>query len=201
MPKLWKDTVAEHRRDVRAAIIDAAWTLAAERGVRGVTMGAVAKQAGISRATLYNYFNGVNEILVAAHAEHVKDHLSQLEAARSSAASAAEGLRRVLAGYAHICFHRGTANAPDLSGLVHSGDQHEKHQSQLHHLFAGAITAAQHDGQMRVDVNAHELAAYCINALPAAGQLPSRAALARLVAFVAKYLNLGPSEHGATGRR
>lgn len=184
VPKLWKDTVAEHRRDVRVAIYQAAWSLASERGVRGVTMGAVAERAGIARATLYKYFSGVDEVLVAAHEDHVTVHLVQLQTARSSAKSVGEGVRRLLAGYAQICFHRGQTRARDLQDLLHSGEQHEQSESRLHALFAESVAAAQRSGQVRSDLPARELAAFCVNALAAAGDLPSQAALDRLVGLV-----------------
>ena len=53
MPKLWTETIEEHRREVREAILDAAWALAAEHGPLSVTMSQVAQAAGIGRATLY----------------------------------------------------------------------------------------------------------------------------------------------------
>lgn len=184
VPKLWKDTVAEHRRDVRVAIHEAAWSLASECGVRGVTMGAVAERAGIARATLYKYFSGVEEVLVAAHEDRVTKHLLHLQTARSSAKSAGEGVRRLLAGYAQICFHRGQVGTPDLRSFLRSGEQHEQSESQLHALFAESMAAAQREGQVRSDLPAGELAAFCVNALAAAGILPSRTALDRLVSLV-----------------
>jgi AcrR family transcriptional regulator len=184
VPKLWKDTVEEHRRDVRTAILDAAWQLAAEGGLLGVTMGQVAERAGIGRATLYKYFGGVEQILVAAHAEHVARHLEHLEAARASANSAGEALTRLLQAYAWICFHRGKAVMPGLHGLVHSGEGHERSQARLVRLVAEAVTAAQESGDARADVKAGELAVYCIYALEAAGELTSAAAIDRLVAVV-----------------
>ncbi len=184
VPKLWKDTVEEHRRDVRAAILETAWQLATEGGVLGVTMGQVAERAGISRATLYKYFGGVEEILVAAHSERVNEHLTQLEAARAFAKSAGEGLHRMLIGYAQICFHRGKLAAPDLRGLVHSGEAHQRSEAQLLNLFADAVRAAQQAGDARADVKPEELAAYCVHALAAATELSSKAALDRLVNLV-----------------
>lgn len=184
MPKLWKDTVAEHRRDVRAAILHAAWKLAAERGVLAVTMGRVAEEAGIGRATLYKYFGGVEEVLVAAHAQHVQDHLSHLELARDSAHSSADGLSRILHGYATICLHRGRSTVPDLHGLLHSGAEYQRGQQQLHALFVGVLREAQQSGAARTDVKAAELAEYCVNALAAAAGASSQAAVDRLVDLV-----------------
>ncbi|MGH3351996.1 MAG: TetR/AcrR family transcriptional regulator [Nocardioides sp.] len=190
MPKLWKDTVEEHRRDVRAAILETAWVLAREQGVRGVTMGLVAERAGISRATLYKYFHGVDEMLVAGHAEHVAQHLAHLEGLRDEGRSAGDGLRAMLQGYARICFHRGTSAATDLQGLVHHGDEHRRNSADLTALFAKAVRGAQESGQVRTDVAPEELAAYSIHALEAADQASAASAVDRLVDLVSEGLHL-----------
>lgn len=200
MPKLWKDTVEEHRRDVRAAILETAWVLARELGVRGVTMGLVAERAGISRATLYKYFRGVDEMLVAGHAEHVAQHLAHLEALRDEGRSAGAGLRAMLQGYARICFHRGASAATDLHGLVHRGDEHRRNSADVTALFTKAARGAQESGQVRTDVAPEELAAYSIHALEAAGQASAAGAVDRLVDLVAEALHLqvetaGPGHH------
>lgn len=200
MPKLWKDTVEEHRRDVRSAILETAWALARERGVRGLTMGLVAERAGISRATLYKYFPSIDEMLVAGHAEHVAHHLAHLEALRNEAPSAGAGLHAMLQGYAQICFHRGASATTDLQGLVHRGDQHRRNSADASALFTKAVRDAQEYGQVRTDIAAEELAAYSIHALEAAGQAPVASVVDRLVDLVAETLQLraetaGPGHH------
>lgn len=190
MPKLWKDTVEEHRRDVRTAILETAWTLACERGVRGLTMGLVAEQAGISRATLYKYFHGIDEILVAGHANHVAQHLSHLEALRNEGSSAGAGLHAMLKGYAQICFHRGASATTELHGLVHRGDEHERSSADVTALFTKVVQDAQDRGQVRTDVAAEELAAYSLHALEAAGQTRAAGAIEHLVELVAESLHL-----------
>lgn len=192
VPKLWKDTVEEHRRDVRAAIFETAWDLARERGVRGVTMGEVAERAGIARATLYKYFSGVDELLIAAHAQHVAEHLAQLEAAWAAAASPGAGLHDMLSLYARICFHRGQAATPDLHGLVHEGAQHGQHKSELQALFSRAVRAAQDSGQVRSDISATELATFSVSALESAGEVRARKAVERLIGLVVEALRLAP---------
>ncbi len=184
MPKLWKDTVEEHRRDVRAAVIDAAWQLASELGVLGVTMGAIAEGAGIGRATLYKYFGGVEEILIAGHAAHVADHMRHLDAVRASATSPQDALHRVLGGYARIALHRAQAKAPELDEMVHVGVDHRDAQASLCNLFVDVIGESQTAGEVRTDMATAELATYCLHALSAAVDVTSHAALDRLVALV-----------------
>ena len=65
MPRLWNETIAAHRREVRDAILDTTWALVAEHGLASVTMSQIAQETGIGRATLYHYFPGVDTILVA----------------------------------------------------------------------------------------------------------------------------------------
>jgi AcrR family transcriptional regulator len=190
MPKLWKDTVEEHRRDVRSAILETAWAIARERGVRGITMGLVAERAGISRATLYKYFRSVDEVLISGHTEHVAQHLRQLESVRSTADSAGAGLHAMLQGYARICFHRGTSAMTDLHGLVHQGDQHQRNSADVTALFAKAVRAAQDGGDVRTDIEAQELAVYSIHALEAAMHASTAGAADRLVDLVAEALHL-----------
>ena len=75
MPKLWNETIAAHRRDVRDAILDSAAALLGEHGLRSVTMSQIAVATGVGRATLYKYFPDIEAILVAWHERHVGCHL------------------------------------------------------------------------------------------------------------------------------
>ena len=78
MPKLWTDTVATHREEVRQAVLDAAGELVARDGLWAVSMSRLAEAAGIGRATLYKYFADVEEVLAAWHARQVSAHLADL---------------------------------------------------------------------------------------------------------------------------
>ena len=80
MPKLWSETVAAHRRGVRDAVLDTAAALAAEHGLRSVTMSQIAEATGIGRATLYKYFPGVEAILLAWQERQKARHFEQLVA-------------------------------------------------------------------------------------------------------------------------
>lgn len=200
VPKLWKDTVEEHRRDVRAAILDAAWSLARQRGVRGVTMGVVAEHAGISRATLYKYFGGVEEILVAGHAEHVQEHLATLRETHSHAGTPREGLERLIDHYADICFHRGRDGNPDTNALVHSGDQHHRNTHEVERLFIDAVRAAQTASEVRTDMTAKLLATYCLHGSEGAGSLAHRSDVRRLAGLVKECLGPRPGSASPTTR-
>lgn len=67
------------RPGTAARVTEATLALLAERGLAGITMSAVATQAGIARQTLYNHFPDVDSILAAAMAEHHHDDLRTLD--------------------------------------------------------------------------------------------------------------------------
>lgn len=179
VPKLWNETVEAHRRDVRAAILETAAALVEERGALSVTMSEIAEKTGIGRATLYKYFPDVEAILIAWHEGHVHAHLEQLAALGTGAGAAAERLKAVLEAYALIAHERPRS---DVAALLHH-DQHVVHaRQQLRSFIRGLLVEGARAGDLRGDVGPDELATYCLHALMAAGDLPSKAAVRRLVA-------------------
>ena len=183
VPRLWNETIEAHRREVRDAILDAAWALVAERGPLSVTMSRIAGEAGIGRATLYKYFPDVEAILIAWHERHVAGHLEHLAELRDRAGGAGERLEVVLQAYALISYHRGHQGT-ELAAVLHRGEHVARAQRRLTDLFRDLLAEAAGAGGVRDDVAPGELAGYCLHALAAAGSLPSEAAVRRLVAVV-----------------
>lgn len=184
MPKLWEESIDEHRRSVQDAITAAAWRLAEEHGPLSLTMSRVAGAAGIGRATLYKYFTDIESILVAHHARHVEDHLRTLEGLSGESKPPDARLVAVANTYASICFHRGRHSSADISALVHRGPEITDAEHRLHSVFADLITEAAAGGLVRTDLSPDELAAYCRHALGAASQakdLDGAAKIARVV--------------------
>jgi AcrR family transcriptional regulator len=180
VPRLWTETIEEHRRAVHDATLDAFAALLAEHGLASVTMSQLAAAAGIGRATLYKYFPDVESVLVAWHERQIAGHLHLLEQARAAADGPAAQLAAVLSEFALIQHeHHGT----DLPvGLLHRGGHVTEGRQQLHTLISDLITACSQTGDIRPGVPPGELASYCLHALGAASSLPSRAAVRRLVA-------------------
>ncbi|MBI3967080.1 MAG: TetR/AcrR family transcriptional regulator [Chloroflexi bacterium] len=179
MPKLWNETVAAHRREVRDAILDTTATLVAEHGLRSVTMSRIAEETGIGRATLYKYFSGVEAILVAWHERQIAHHLEQLVRVGSQAGDPAERLEAVLSTYALISYHH---HGTELAALLHGGEHVAHAQRQLSSFVRDLLAEGAATGTLRADVPPDELASYCLHALAAAGSLPSQDAVRRLVA-------------------
>jgi AcrR family transcriptional regulator len=180
VPKLWNETIEAHRAAVREAILDATWALVTEHGLASVTMSQIAEKTGIGRATLYKYFPDVEASLVAWHERHVTAHLEHLAEVRDRAGDPGERLEAVLEAYALTSHHR-EHHGTELAALLHRGQHVARAQQQLSDLIRDLLTEAAETGDVRHDVAPDELASYCVYALTAAGSLPSKAAVRRLV--------------------
>ena len=179
VPKLWTETIEEHRRAVRDAALDTTAALVAEHGLTSVTMSQIAEQTGIGRATLYKYFPDVDAILTAWHERQITHHLQQLAEIRDRTDGADRRLEAVLTAYALIQHqHHGT----ELAALLHRGEHVARAQQLLHAMISELLAEAVKTGEVRDDVPPDELASYCLHALTAASNLPSKAAVHRLVA-------------------
>ena len=189
MPKLWTDTLEEHRRAVRDATLDTTAALVAERGLASVTMSQIAAETGIGRATLYKYFPDVEAILTAWHQRQVARHLDQLATVRVQARGGPGGrLKAVLTAYATITHQR--PHGTELAAVVHRGEHLADAQQQLLGFLRDLIADAANTGEVRDDVPPMELANYCLHALQAASSLPSEAAAHRLVTVTLAGLRL-----------
>ncbi len=182
MPKLWTETVEEHRRAVREATLDATAALVAEHGLPSVTMSQIAERAGIGRATLYKYFPDVDTILIAWHERQVDGHLAELVEVRDHAGDPAQRLAAVLGAYALLTHAR--PHGSQLAALLHQGGHVQQAHQRLAALIRGLISDAAQAGAVRDDVAPAELAAYCLHAVAAASSLPDEAAVRRLVTVI-----------------
>lgn len=182
VPKLWNETIDEHRRAVRDATLDTTAALVAEHGLASVTMSQIAKETGIGRATLYKYFPDVESILAAWHERHVAAHLDYLARVRDQVGTPGDRLEAVLHAYALITHKR--PQGTELAALVHRGEHHARAEQHLRDLIGNLLTEAARTGDIRDDVAPSELADYCLQALAAAATLPSAAAVRRLVTVI-----------------
>ncbi|MEU9383565.1 TetR/AcrR family transcriptional regulator [Streptomyces sp. NPDC048279] len=180
MPKLWNETIEEHRRAVREAVLKVTAALVAEHGLRGVTMSRIAEGTGIGRATLYKYFPDVESIMTAWHEREIAGHLQELAALRDRPGSAGERLAMVLDAYASIQRRR-QGHDPEIGAALHRGDHVAHAEKHLRTFVSDLVAEGAAAGEVRDDVAPDELAAYCLYALAAAGGLTSEAAVRRLV--------------------
>ncbi|MEV7069117.1 TetR/AcrR family transcriptional regulator [Streptomyces collinus] len=181
MPKLWNQTIEEHRRAVRDTVLETAATLVERQGLRGVTMSRIAEESGIGRATLYKYFPDVESIMAAWHERQIASHLAELAELRDRPGTPGERLAAVLERYALIQQQR-YGHGPELTAALHGGDHVAHAEQHLRHFLQELLTEGVRSGEVRDDVTTDELTGYCLHALAGAGSLPSKAAARRLVA-------------------
>jgi AcrR family transcriptional regulator len=179
VPKLWSETIEEHRRAIHDATLDTTAELVRQHGLAAVTMSQIAA-TGIGRATLYKYFPDVEAILMAWHERHIALHLRLLSEARDTAGTPAEQLSAVLEAYALIQHQHHGSEMP--VSLLHRGEHVARARQQLQALVADLLATGAQAGEIRSDTAPDELADYCLHALTAAGALPSEAAVRRLLA-------------------
>ena len=181
MPSLWTETIDSHRSAVRRAIVETAADLVAQGGLRSVTMSQIAEQVGIGRATLYKYFPDVESMLVAWHEGKVSEHLDLLARVSLETEDPHERLVTVLETYAQITQEQ---RGHELEGILHRAqhvaDAQEHLRAFIRHLMAEGIRA----GDIRGDIDPDELTTYCLHAVAAANDLPSKAAARRLVTVI-----------------
>jgi AcrR family transcriptional regulator len=181
VPRLWTDTIEEHRREVRDAVLDTTAALIAHGGLLSVTMSRIAEETGIGRATLYKYFPDVEAILLAWHERQIARHLALLTEVRDSHDDPDTRLRAVLDTYADIR-HKAHGHAEtEVASNLHRGAHIAGAEHQLHHLLRSVLADAAATGATRDDVPPDELASYCLHALATAADLTSKAAVRRLV--------------------
>jgi AcrR family transcriptional regulator len=190
VPKLWNETIEAHRAAVRDATLDTTAALVAEHGPASVTMSKIAERTGIGRATLYKYFPDVEAILVAWHDRHITRHLRQLAEARDAAPPAGR-LEAVLAAFALIQHQHHDTELP--VALLHRGEHVARARRQLQDLVGELLAEGAAAGSVRSDIAPDELAGYCLHALTAAANLPSEAAVRRLLAVTMAGLRLPPA--------
>lgn len=178
VPRLWNDTIEAHRRTVRDVTLDTAAALVAERGPASVTMSQIAERTGIARATLYRYFPDVEAIMMAWHERQLDRHLRRLIEIRDQADAAGRRLEAVLTAYALIQYEH---HDDPLAALLHQGEHVARAHRRLTGLVEELIGESAAAGDLRDDVPAGELAAYCLHALTAASGLDKEDAVLRLV--------------------
>ena len=200
MPKLWSATIATHRAVVRDAILDATVDLVSERGLRAVTMAEIAERAGIGRATLYRYFRDAESVLRAWHDREIGRHVAEIAAAAGGPGTARARLVAVLRGFTAGAHGRRAGHDAEMAMFFHRDEQVAAARVRVRRLLEEVLAEAAAAGAVRDDVAPGELAAFCLAALSAAGDLPSDA-LPRLEALILAGLGVGPDAATQADRR
>jgi len=91
---------AQERAEIRARILDAAWSLFTETGFDGLSMRAVAARAGMSAGAIYRYFPAKSDLAVALWQEGARGLEDRLRHIVAGAGDPVEALRALAQAYA-----------------------------------------------------------------------------------------------------
>jgi len=151
--------------DTRNAILDAALQLASRLGVEGLTIGALARRAGLSKSGLYAHFEG-REDLQCAMLDAAVDRF--VEQVLRPATRAPRGLPRVLVLFDRwvdwqtnrldggCVFMSAASEFDDRPGPVR--ERVVKHVNDLMANIARAATIARDEGHLSADLDAEQFA-------------------------------------------
>ncbi|WP_030761906.1 TetR/AcrR family transcriptional regulator [Streptomyces griseus] len=129
MPKIHAATVADHRSQQRAALLDAARELLAEGDASRVTFAEVARRTGLARNSVYKYFPDRHHLLSEVVREAAPRWTERIRAALAAAGDSPEErvaahvtaqLEMVRDGEHRVA--RATADAQDAAALREGAD-------------------------------------------------------------------------------
>lgn len=96
MPRINADSIAAHREQQRAALLDAWRDLINERGYASTSLADVSARAGVSRTTIYNYFPDKAELLYALLDREAAAMVARARKLLATAPNAAEAMARYI---------------------------------------------------------------------------------------------------------
>ncbi|MGQ0617566.1 MAG: TetR/AcrR family transcriptional regulator [Acidimicrobiia bacterium] len=188
MPRIWADTIDTHRRQVTDAILDATAELIAEQGPLSVAMSAIAKRAGIGRATLYKYFPDVESIVIAWHTRDFAEHLERLKALSERDTVTLDDVADFVGAQRHHhAQHQGDelvgALAQTIAGLDRAVE--DVVYDQVVALMTDLVTKLIERKEVRADLDADVLARWLFHTIHAPPDLDDRAVSQLVVASLA----------------
>ncbi|MFA0962956.1 TetR/AcrR family transcriptional regulator [Roseivirga sp. BDSF3-8] len=146
--------------EVKDKIIHTAEGLFLQYGIRSVTMDDIAKELGISKKTIYQYFNDKEEVVCVV----TRDHLSLEKAEIESVVYGSENAIEVIQGISR-CMRRNVQNMNpsllfDLKKYHHKAYKiyEEWKQNDLVQLIEKTLKRGMEEGLFREDINPSVLA-------------------------------------------
>ena len=165
-----------HTEVRRSQLTDATLGLLAARGLRGLSVAAVAGRVGLTASAVYRHFPSKDALLDAV-LDRLRERLhGAIAAARAETSDPVEALRRLLDLHLQLIRQNRALPRIVLSDDYHSG--HPERRQRLLGVFSGyldgvadIIRQGQRRGRIRHDVNARSLAMLFLGLIQPAGVL------------------------------
>lgn len=100
--KNWNEEIDEIRVKRREYILQTAKRLFLERDWNEITIGLIATEAGISRVTLYKYFNSMQDIIFELQVRCLREIASHMHRTGQAGSTGAEKLSRMMKGLVDV---------------------------------------------------------------------------------------------------
>jgi AcrR family transcriptional regulator len=145
---------------VKARLIRAADAEIAMYGIEALQMEAVAKRAGVSRATAFRQLGSISEVLVQVALLRSQQHIAEVQRLMNSKAGGFAKLEAAL-----IYTARELPTDPSIAALIarHSATVHDPRVHQLSmDLLGPVLHDGQRDGEIRTDVGLDELVDFLV---------------------------------------
>jgi AcrR family transcriptional regulator len=145
--------VQRKKEGVREAILEAAFRLFSEQGYTETSLPAIAREAGISTANVYVYFNSKIDVLFTLYSPWLEERLDKLERSLRRVADPQERLRRLLLALWRDLPRQSNGFANNVMQAVSSSSGSGDYSPNLREVFQGRVARLIEDC---LTVTAHE---------------------------------------------
>ena len=154
------DTISGDDGTVRDRLIRAADKEIAARGTNGVQMEAVAKIAGVSRATAFRQLGSVSEMLVQVALLRARRHVAAVDALMATKTGVFAKLEAAL-----VYTAQQLPSDPSISALIaqHAASVHDPRVHQVAvDVMSPVLEEGQRSGQIRTDIDIDEMVDFLV---------------------------------------
>ena len=155
MPRISAATVADHRANQHAALLEAARTVLTEEGVHALTPAAVGAKVGLARSSVYRYFGSTADILAQLVEDTFPRWLARLQDALSTPGSLDDRIRAYGAVVLSFVGNPDYAFLPALQSLGLPGECQTRVEELHESLIDPLRSALEESGYEHASLRAH----------------------------------------------
>ena len=163
-------------------------TLISERGLAGVTMSEVARQAGVARQTLYNHFADVESIVTAVIEQHQQRGLSEVRRLLEGHEGAAAKLEQLVRHSVAMGAHGGALASLESSLSLGAQEVLRSHRSRTEETVRAILQEGVAAGVFRPDLDPEADAAFIREVLTPQNDRAETTDVARLAGATVRFV-------------
>ena len=169
-------------------IAEAALMLISERGLAGVTMSAIARQAGVARQTLYNHYPDVESIVTAVIEQHETRGLAQARQLLEGHEGAAAKLEQLIRHSVTMGAHGHALAALESSLSPAAQEELSTHRGRTEEIVAEILSEGVAEGVFRPDLDPEIEAAFIRELLTPGADRQETTDIARLAGATVRFV-------------